>query len=65
MCVPVGVTINVMKYYDQKANWERKALFRLHFHITVHQQRKTEQDLKQGRNLKAGADAEVMESAAY
>jgi hypothetical protein len=29
----------------------------LHFHIAVHYQRKPGQELKQGRNLEAGADA--------
>jgi hypothetical protein len=33
----------------------------LYFHIAVHHQRKTGQDLTQGRNLEAGADAEAME----
>ena len=37
-----------------------KGLFGLDFHIPVHQ-RKSRQELKQGRNLEAGADAEVME----
>ena len=38
-----------------------KSLFGLYFHITVHYQRKSGQELKQGRNLETGADAEVME----
>jgi hypothetical protein len=48
-----------------KATWGGKSLFSLHFHITVHHQRKSGQELKQGRNLEAGADEEVMEGAAY
>jgi hypothetical protein len=36
-------------------------LFRLHFHAPVHHQRKSEQELTQGRNLEAGVDAETME----
>jgi hypothetical protein len=42
-----------------------KDLFGLHFQITVHHLRKSEQELTQGRNLEAGADAEAMEGAAY
>jgi hypothetical protein len=48
-----------------KAAWERKGLFGLSFHTTVHYQRKSGQELKQGRNLEAGADAETTEDAAY
>jgi hypothetical protein len=33
----------------------------VHFHITVHHRRKPRQELKQDRNLEAGADAEAME----
>jgi hypothetical protein len=33
----------------------------LHFHITVHHQKGSGQELKQGRNLEAGTDAEAME----
>ena len=40
-----------------------KDLFGLHFQI--HHWRKSGQELKQGWNLKSGADAEAMESAAY
>ena len=45
---------------------ERESLFSLHFHhqsdfIAVHHQRKTGQELTQGRNLEAGADAKAME----
>jgi hypothetical protein len=36
-----------------------------HFHITVHHRRTSGQELKLGRNLEAGADAEAMEGAAY
>jgi hypothetical protein len=34
-------------------------------HIAVHHQRKSRQELTQGRNLEAGVDAEAMEGAAY
>ena len=44
-----------------KETWGGKGLFGLHFHITVHHQRKSEQELKQGRDLETGADAEAME----
>jgi hypothetical protein len=54
-----------MKHHDQKARWEGKTLTGLQFHITVHHQRKSGQELKQGRKLEAGADAEAMEGAAY
>jgi hypothetical protein len=41
-----------------KASWGAKN--GLHFHIAVYQ-RKSGQELKQGRNLEARADAEAME----
>ena len=44
-----------------KAGWGGQGLFRFHFHITVHHERKSGQELKQGRTLEAGADAEAME----
>ena len=44
-----------------KATWGGKGLFGLHFHITVHHQRKSGQELKQDRNLETGADAESVE----
>jgi hypothetical protein len=47
------------KHHDQEASWGRKGLFSLHFHIAVHYQRKSGQELTQGRNLKTGADAEA------
>jgi hypothetical protein len=40
---------------------EEGASFSLHFHVTVHHQRKSGQELTQDRNLEAGADAEAME----
>jgi hypothetical protein len=49
----------------EKASWGGKGSFDLHFHITVYHQRNPGQEQKQGRNLAAGADTEVMESAAY
>ena len=48
-----------MKHYDQNASWGGKGLFSLHFtQLFI-----PGQELKQGRNLEAGADAEVMEGA--
>lgn len=41
----------------------RKGLFILYFHITVHHQRDSGQELSQGRVLEAGADAEAMEGS--
>ena len=49
-----------MKHYDQKASWRGKDLSGLPFHITLHPQKKSEQELKQGGNLEAGADAEAV-----
>ena len=45
--------------------WREKALFGLHFHITIHHQRKSEQELTQGRNLETGVNSQVMRGAAY
>jgi len=39
--------------------------FSLHFHIAVYHQRKSGQELKQGRTLEAGVGTEAMEGAAY
>ena len=44
-----------------KATWGRKSLFGLHFQITAHHQRKSGQEVKQGRNWEEGA----MDSAVY
>jgi hypothetical protein len=44
-----------------KTTWEGKGLFSLLFHITVHHQRKSGQELNQNRNLEAGTNAEAME----
>jgi hypothetical protein len=41
--------------------WRGKDLFSLHFHIAVHHQKKSGQELTQGRNLEAEADAEAMD----
>jgi hypothetical protein len=49
------------KHHDQEASWGGKGLFSLHFHIAVEHQRKSGQELKWGKNLEAGADAEDMD----
>jgi hypothetical protein len=54
-----------MKHHDKEASWGGKGLLSLYFHIAVHHQRKSGQELTQGRNLEAGVDAEAMEDAAY
>ncbi|KAL6079812.1 hypothetical protein STEG23_033903, partial [Scotinomys teguina] len=57
----VRVSIAAMKHHDQKANWRGKRLFGLHFQIIVYHWKKSEQELKQDRNLEAGVDAEAMD----
>ena len=47
-----------------KATQGGKGFLGLHFHTIVHHWRKSGQELKQNKNLQAGADAEVMEGAA-
>jgi hypothetical protein len=49
------------KHHEQEASWRGKGLFSLHFHIAVHHQRKSGQELTQARNLESGADAETVE----
>jgi hypothetical protein len=43
-----------------KATLKGKGFFGLHFHITAHHRINPGQELKEGRNLEAGADAEAM-----
>ena len=66
LSVLVRATIVVMKHYDQ-SNVERKRFICFMLCITVHHGRKLGQELKQGRNLEAGADIQAVEerSAAY
>ena len=54
------ITTAETKHHNQKASWGGKGLRGLHFHTIVHQW-KSEQELKQGRNLEAGTGAETME----
>jgi hypothetical protein len=49
----------------KKASREGKGLLDLCFYTTVPHQRKSGQELKQGRNLEAGADAEAMEGCCF
>ena len=64
--VLVRVSIPALcKHHGRDTSWGGKGLCSLHFHIAIHHQRKSGQELTQGRNLEAGADAEVMEGAAY
>jgi hypothetical protein len=43
-----------------KATWQGKNLLGLHFQIAVHNWSKSGQELRQGRKLEVGADAEAM-----
>lgn len=55
-----------MKHYDQnQVGGEKVYLFGLQFHMIIHHWRKSGQELKQDRNLKAGAEVEAMVGAAY
>lgn len=44
-----------------KENWGGEGLFNLLYHITISHQRKSGQDLKQGRDIEAEIDTDVME----
>jgi hypothetical protein len=57
----VRVSIASIKRHDQKASWGGTDIFCSRFHAVVHHWRKSEQELKQGWILEAGADAEAME----
>jgi hypothetical protein len=52
------VSIDSIKRHDEKARKERLIWFVLN--ITVHHHRKPGQELKQGRNIEAGAEVEAM-----
>ena len=41
----IWVSIAAMKHHDQKANWEGKGLFNLHFHVAIYHQKKSRQEL--------------------
>jgi hypothetical protein len=53
-----------LSFFDMGGGGE-KGSFSLHFHIAVYHQRKSGQELTQGRNLEAGVDAEAMKGDAY
>ena len=55
------ITFVERKQHDQKAGGGGNGLFGLHFHTNPYHRSKSRQELKQGRNLKAGADAEIIE----
>ena len=55
----VWVSTALMKYHDQKVSWREKGLFGLHFHIVVEHQRKSGEEFKHSRHLKAGVVAEA------
>ena len=63
--VLIRVSIAEEKYHDPKAGWGGKGLFGFHFQITVHHQKKSGQDLKQDRILRAGTDAEATEGCCF
>jgi len=44
-----AIVLGFLLHHDQKASWGGKGLFSLHFHIAVHHQRKSGQELKQVR----------------
>jgi hypothetical protein len=54
------VSIAVIKHQNKNQFGEERICFSLQFYITVCHQRISGQGFKQGRNLEAGADAEVM-----
>jgi hypothetical protein len=47
-CLSQG-SYSCTKHHDQEASWGGKGLFRLHFHIAVHHQKKSGLELKQVR----------------
>lgn len=53
----------MMKHQEQLG--EERKLFVLYFHINFHHQRKSIEELKQGRNLEARTDAEAMKGSVY
>jgi hypothetical protein len=55
------VSVAVMEHHDPKQLGKEGVLFLLYSHITVYYPRKSGQELKQVKNLEAGADAEAME----
>lgn len=62
MAALVKVSIAVIKHHGKKQTGKERVHFI--FHITVYDRRKSEQEIKQDRDLEARADAEAMEGAA-
>lgn len=57
----VKITFVLMKNHEER-NLERKSLFvYLKRYITVHNQRKSGQEIKQSRDMEAGAETDAME----
>jgi hypothetical protein len=46
-------------HHDQNVSWGKRSLFDLYFYFAI--QRKSRQELRQDRNLEAGADTEARE----
>lgn len=44
-----------------KATWVGKSSLPLHLHVTMHNQKQSEQELKLSRNQESGADSESMQ----
>jgi hypothetical protein len=63
--VLVWISIAMMKHREPMANCRKRRFIWLTLLYCYHQRRKLGQELKQGRNLEAGADAESLEGAAY
>lgn len=61
--VLISIFIVACKYWAQNKTWKGKYLFGLSFHMAIHHQWNSGQELKQGSILEAGTDPEV--SAAY
>jgi hypothetical protein len=61
----VRVCIPVKKHHDQEAIWGGKGLFSYLFHIAVHHQRQSGQELTQGRNLETETDMEAKDVTVY
>jgi hypothetical protein len=51
------------KHHDREASWGGKGLISLRLDVAVHCQRKSVQELTQGRNLEAEADGEAWRDA--
>ena len=52
----------MIKYSDQKQLREERVYLKLHFHSPVHHPGRLGQELEQGRDLKAEADAKARQS---